>query len=135
MKTWQIMVVVAAVIAAFTQVAASQAADASKTVPKYDVTAEVKLKGTITDISERNCPISGTMGFHFMLKSGEQTIEIHVATSKFMKNYEVVLKQGDEVTVIGSKVKFAGEDTILAREVTHGEEVFVFRDKTGKPVW
>ncbi len=136
MKTWQIVLLVAALLAAFALMAASQATDASKVVPKYDTTTEVKLKGTITDISERTCPISGGgMGFHFILKTTDQSIEVHVATSKFIKNYEVALNKGDEVNLVGSKVKFNGEDAILAREVTKGTEVYVFRDKTGKPVW
>lgn len=135
MKTWQIVLLVTALLVAFALMAASQVTDASKAVPKYDATTEVKLKGTIEEISERSCPISGSMGFHFILKTVDQSIEVHVATSKFIKNYEVTLNKGDEITLVGSKVKFNGEDTILAREVTRGEEVFMFRDKTGKPVW
>jgi len=136
MKTWQIVLLVAALLAASALIAASQANDASKAVPKYDPATEVKLKGTIAEISERNCPVSGgAMGFHFIFKTTDQSIEVHVASSKFIKNYEVTLNKGDEITLVGSKVKFNGEDAILAREVTRGEEVFMFRDKTGKPVW
>ena len=136
MKTWQIVLLIAALLAAFGLVAASQTTDANKAVPKYDPATEVKLNGTIADISERNCPISGGgMGFHFILKTTDQSIEVHVATSKFIKNYEVALNKGDEINLVGSKVKFNGEDAILAREVTKGTEVYVFRDKNGKPVW
>jgi len=135
MRTWQIILLVAAVIAAFAQVAASQTPEAKPVVPKYNVASEVTLKGTIVEVSDHQCPISGTMGFHFMLKAADQTIEVHVAASKFMKDYELVLSKGDEVEVIGSKVKFEDADTILARQVTRGTDVFVFRDKTGKPVW
>ena len=116
--------------------AAAQKAETNAPAPKYDPATEVTLKGTITDISERNCPISGSMGFHFILKTVDgNTIEVHVATSKFVKDYDVSLNKGDQVEVIGSRVKFEGAETIMAREVTRGTDVFVFRFKDGKPAW
>ena len=118
------------------QIAVAQAPEAKTPAPKYNVSSEVTLKGTITDISERNCPISGSMGFHFTLKTADgNTIEVHVATSKFVKDYEVSLNKDDQVEVVGSKVKFEGTETIMAREVTRGTDVFVFRFKDGKPAW
>jgi hypothetical protein len=47
----------------------------------------------------------------------------------------MVLAKGDEIEVVGSKVKFNDADTILAREITRGQDSFVFRDANGKPVW
>jgi hypothetical protein len=136
MKTWHITLWLAALVVLAAQIAAAQAQQAAPVVPKYDAATEATFKGTITDISDRNCPISGTMGFHFVLKLEDgKTIEVHVAASRFMKEYGLALNKGDQVEVLGSKVKFGGADTILAREVSRGEEVFVFRDKTGKPAW
>jgi hypothetical protein len=136
MKTWHITLWLAALVVLAAPIAAAQAQQAAPVVPKYDAATEATFKGTITDISDRNCPISGTMGFHFVLKFEDgKTIEVHVAASRFMKEYSLALNKGDQVEVLGSKVKFEGADTILAREVSRGEEVFVFRDKTGKPAW
>ena len=105
-------------------------------VPKYDFATESTFKGTIVSVSERVCPVSGGMGFHFVMKWQEgTTIEVHVATSKFIKDYEVTLHPGDQVEVVGSRVKFEGVDTIFAREITRGSETFMFRDKTGKVAW
>ncbi len=121
---------------AFAQFAPGQTPPANATAPKYDPATEVTLKGTIAEISERHCPVSGSMGFHFILKmQDEKTIEVHVATSKFVKDYEIALNKDDQVEVIGSKVKFEGGDTILARQITRGDDVFVFRFKDGKPAW
>jgi hypothetical protein len=47
----------------------------------------------------------------------------------------MLFNKGDEIEVTGSKVKFNGTDTILAREITRGQDSFVFRDENGKPVW
>ena len=37
--------------------------------------------------------------------------------------------------VTGWKTEFEGVQTIFARKVRHGQDVFVFRDKSGVPVW
>lgn len=121
---------------AMARYATSQAPDTNKALPKYDIAREVTLKGTITDISERNCPVSGGLGFHFVLKIQDgTTIEVHVATSKFVKSYEMGLKKDDKVEVVGSKVKFEGAETVFARQITRGDEVFVVRFQDGSPAW
>jgi len=105
-------------------------------VPKYDVTTEGVFKGTVEDVHDRECPVSGGMGAHIILKLGDgKTIEVHLATTKFMKNYELVFNKGDQIEVTGSKVMFEGVETIFAREVKRGNDTFVFRDKDGNPVW
>ena len=76
------------------------------------------------------------MGSHVILKlENGSTIEVHLASTKFVKEYELVFNKGDELEVTGSKVQFEGVDTIFAREVKRGNDMFVFRDKDGKPVW
>lgn len=132
MKTWQaVLLVLALVVAAVAPVLAQK-----PTVPKYDSATEAKFKGVIDDVHDRQCPISGGLGSHFNLKLADgKIIEVHLATSKFVKSYELVFNKGDEVEVIGSKVEFEGGDAILAREVKRGNDDFVFRDPQGKPIW
>jgi hypothetical protein len=63
------------------------------------------------------------LGSHLILRwSPNRTIEVHLATTKFVKNYDLVFNKGDVVTVIGTKVEFEGVETIFAREVTRGTE-------------
>ncbi len=130
-KLTLLLIVVVMVVSALFVSAQNPAA-----VPKYDFATESTFKGTIVSVSERVCPVSGGMGFHFVMKWQEgTTIEVHVATSKFIKDYEVTLRPGDNVEVIGSRVKFEGVDTIFAREITRGSETYIFRDKIGKVAW
>lgn len=108
----------------------------SAAVPKYNPTTEGVFKGTVVDVSDRQCPVSGGMGSHIVLKLDDNsTIEVHLALTKFVKSYDLVFNKGDVVEVTGSKLKLEGVDTILAREVKRGNDTFVFRDKEGKPVW
>lgn len=105
-------------------------------VPKYDPTTEAVFKGTVQEVRDRQCPVSGGMGSHVVLKLEDgSTIEVHLASVKFVKEYELVFSIGDVLEVTGSKVTFEGVETIFAREVKRGNDVYVFRDKDGKPVW
>ena len=132
MKAWALAVLVGVLTCG----AVAAQAPANGSVPKYDKTTEVKLKGTVVDVRDYHCPISGTMGSHLTLKlQSGGTIELHLAATKYMKSYEMVFSKGDEIEVLGSKVKFNGGDTVLAREITRGQDSFVFRDEKGKPVW
>jgi DNA/RNA endonuclease YhcR with UshA esterase domain len=133
MRAWAGVVLVAILALGMTAIASQ--APANGDVPKYNKASEVKLKGTVVDVRDYNCPISGTMGAHLTLKTGDGTIELHLAATKYVKNYEMVFAKGDEIEVIGSRVKLNGADTILAREITRGQDSFTFRDDTGKPVW
>ncbi|HEX6505276.1 MAG TPA: hypothetical protein VF011_18685 [Terriglobales bacterium] len=135
MKTWQaVILVLAFAFAMLGQAMAQKAGNAS--VPKYDVSTEAKFKGVIDEVHDRQCPISGGLGSHFMLKlSDGKIVEVHLASTKFVKSYELVFNKGDEVEVTGSKVDFEGAEAILAREVKRGNDDFVFRDPQGKPIW
>jgi hypothetical protein len=133
MKIWTAAFLIVAFAAAVTP---ALAAGPGTGVPKYDPSTESVFKGTVQEVRERQCPVSGGMGSHIVLKLQDGgVIEVHLASTKFMKDFELVFNVGDEVEVTGSKVMFEGVETIFAREVKRGTDVFVFRDKEGKPVW
>lgn len=112
------------------------AGPSSGPVPKYDPATESVFKGTVDDVRDRQCAMSGGVGSHVILKLADgNTIEVHLASTKFVKSYDLVFAKGDALEVTGSKVNFEGVDTIFAREVKRGNDTFVFRDKDGKPVW
>jgi DNA/RNA endonuclease YhcR with UshA esterase domain len=132
MKTRSMVILVTLVAVA----AMAFAQKPSSSAPKYDPTTEVTLKGTVQDFNDHECPVSGGMGSHVILKIGDdKTIEVHLATTKFVKSYELVFNKGDAIEVTGSKVKLNGVDAIFAREIKDGNDTYVFRDKDGTPVW
>src|SRR5581483_6078064 len=107
-----------------------------KNVPKYNSAAEADYKGTVEDLRDRECPVSGGMGAHIILKLQDgSTIEVHLATTEFTKMVEMNLKKGDTVEIKGWKTEFEGVQTIFAREVQHGNDTYVFRAKDGVPAW
>lgn len=103
---------------------------------QYDPATEVTVKGDIEDVKEFECPVSGTVGFHITLKTADQTYVVHVASARFIKEYEISFVKGDQITVVGSKVKLgSGEEAILAKQIANGQSIFSFRDKNGNPLW
>lgn len=132
MRTWQ------AVILSFALTVIPPVASAQKDkpeVPKYKIAAEAKDKGTVDEVKDRDYPVSGTMGSHLLVKIEGKVYEVHVAPTKFVKNYDVVFQKGDEVEITGIKTVFQGVDAILVREIKRGNDDFVFRDPEGKPIW
>lgn len=111
--------------------------DAQKpAVPRYNPAAEAVYKGTVADVRDRECPVSGGVGTHIIMKLEDGvTIEVHLATTEFTKMLEMNLKKGDSIEVTGWKTELQGVETIFAREVKYGNDTYVFRAKDGMPAW
>jgi DNA/RNA endonuclease YhcR with UshA esterase domain len=139
MKSLRIITLIlaaAALVLTTASTAMAQKPEAGAQVPKYDLAAEATFKGTVQEVRTRQCPVSGGMGSHLILKlSGGNSIEVHLASTKFVETYDLVFNKGDAVTVVGTNVQFEGVETIFARTVLRGSETYLFRDKKGLPAW
>ena len=114
----------------------SPSSSPSSAAPKYDLSAESVIAGKVVSVHDRQCPVSGTLGAHFMLESeAGKTYEVHLAPTKFTKDFDMVFRPGDKVEVTGTVLVFQDKDAILARQVKHGTETVTFRDKKGNPIW
>jgi hypothetical protein len=104
------------------------------TAPNYDVATEVTLSGTIEDV--KTIPGPGLQGgVHLMLKTAKETIEIDLGPEWFLKKQTYQLNKGDDITVVGSRVKRDAGETVIARQITKGKETMTFRDEKGFPRW
>lgn len=99
---------------------------------KYDLTTETKLKGTVDEVKVVPGPSEGV---HLMLKSGTETTLVHVAPEAFLKEMDVTFDKGDQIELLGSKIKVDGQDEVLAREITKNGNQLTLRDKKGMPIW
>jgi DNA/RNA endonuclease YhcR with UshA esterase domain len=137
MKIWSVVLLAFGLaMTAMTALTAHAAPPAGAGVPTYNPATEAVFKGTVEEVRDRECPVSGGMGSHVVLKLDDgSSIEVHLASTKFVRMYDLVFVKGDRLEVTGSKVDFEGVSTIFAREVKRGNDVFVFRDKEGTPVW
>lgn len=101
---------------------------------RYDTGKQVVLKGTVAEVREYQCPVSGSVGTHIVLKE-DQEIEIHLAPAAFLKKYEIEIKKGDQVEIQGAKFTFEGKPALMARVVAENNVIYAFRDSSGKPLW
>jgi hypothetical protein len=121
-------------LAAFVLTIVCLSATAQSNLPKYDLTTETKMKGTVEALK---LPEKGNVKewAHLVLKSGDSTIDVYLCPKSFLDDMGSNLAKGDEVSLTGSKVKQGDADLILAREVVKGSDTLVLRDEKGKPVW
>lgn len=105
---------------------------AQKNGPKYDFANEAKVKGTVEEIKT----VPGDFeGVHVMLKTGTDTILVHLAPEGFLKMLEFNVAKGDSLEVTGCKITGHMGPEILAREVVSGNNSLTLRDKKGQPAW
>jgi hypothetical protein len=101
----------------------------------YDQATVQTFAGVVVETRDYNCPVSGTMGSHITLKGSSAEIEVHLAPARFMKQYEIAIGKGDQVTVVGSRITYEGKPALIARTVIIGRDTFNFRDAKGTPLW
>jgi DNA/RNA endonuclease YhcR with UshA esterase domain len=107
----------------------------SSDVPKYDVASQQTVSGTIQEVKDYQCPVSGSLGTHLAIKTGSEVLEAHLAPAAFLKEYGMSFKPGDSVKVVGVRAMFDGKPAILVREITMGDVTATFRDDKGRPAW
>ncbi len=99
----------------------------------YDPAHEVTVKGLVEEERDFPCPVSeGEIEGHLMLKTADAAIQLHLAPGRIMRSHQLHFALGDQITVVGSKVRMYGKDDIIVRNITRGNEEFVFRDHVGK---
>lgn len=109
----------------------SASAQAGKGGPKYDVTKETKLKGTVTQVTEGAGAMDPTI---LTVKVSDKMVTVQLAPKDYLKEIDCWIKTGDVVEVTGAKVGDAG-DQVIAREVVFGNSTMVLRDNKGVPIW
>jgi len=101
----------------------------------YAPTSEQTMHGWVVETKDFECPVTGTVGSHITVKNETGSIEVHLAPASFMKQYEINIRKGDNVTVVGSKITFEGKSALIAKSVAIGHDTYNFRDQSGKPLW
>jgi hypothetical protein len=101
----------------------------------YAPTSEQTMRGWVVETRDFQCPVTGTVGSHITVKSETGSVEVHLAPASFMKQYEINIRKGDNVTVVGSRIMFEGKGALIAKSVAIGNETYNFRDQSGRPLW
>ncbi len=104
-------------------------------VPRYDLAQEVKVKGEVLEVKDYECPVSGGMGAHLVLQTAEGPVEVHLALTSFLSDYQISFAKGDKVEILGNKVTFHDMPAMLVRKIYKNQVEYAFRDAKGNPLW
>lgn len=105
-----------------------------KHMSNYDPKSEVTVSGTVDRVAQQN-GYRDSQGTHLFLKTGTDTIEVHVGPSDYVASEHFSFATGDVVEVTGSKVKMQDRDVLLAREIKKEGKTLVLRNAQGVPNW
>ncbi len=100
--------------------------------PTYNVATETRMQGSVQQLEEFNCPVTEDRGLHFVLKTDDGPVMVHVGVSRKLRTKNIRFTVGDQVEVLGSKIRYQGSESIIAREITRGGETFILRDASGQ---
>jgi hypothetical protein len=118
----------------FTAIAFLAASAFAQAPPKYDPATEATLKGTVEQL-KLVPPTGGKPMAYLTMKTSPDSVEVFLCPKSFLDDMGADFKAGEEIHIIGSKVKQDGADLILALEVTKGGDTLTLRFKDGKPAW
>lgn len=121
------------ILATITTVALAQGRGAGPG-SQYDVKTEATLTGTIEDVQQQPC-MGRRTGTHLMLKTASETVEICVGPPAYVQEKGFAFTKGEQVEVIGSRMKFDGKDVVVARQITKDKQVLTLRNAQGIPEW
>ncbi len=102
---------------------------------KYDPMAEVAVAGVVEDVQVFLCSLSAGLGTHLTLRTESGMLIVHVAPTAFLMSHEFAIAKGDQVEIVGSKVRYRGADALIARTITRRNQTFILRRSDGKPLW
>lgn len=99
----------------------------------YNVATETKIKGVVGAVEDFTCAVSESeIGRHLRVQTASGTTQVHLAPARVMRSQKFNFAPGDQIEVLGSKVSLQGQESVIAREITRGNESFFIRDREGK---
>jgi hypothetical protein len=102
--------------------------------PAYTPATIVDVYGTIAAVhnTPAGSPLEGT---HLTVRTKTGTVDVYLAPADFLRIFKTNFPVGNEVEVIGSKIKFQNSDVILTKEISVGQATIELRDAQGAPDW
>lgn len=102
---------------------------------RYDSKTIETLDGKVIRLDSNQSRIGTFQGTHLMMKTAQETIEVHVAPSWFLAEQDFDLAPKEKIVVIGSRINVDGKPAMVAREIKKGDRTLVLRDENGIPMW
>lgn len=100
----------------------------------YDPSTETTVKGRVKQVQQ----VPGRHGWnatHLVLETEAGILNVHVGPSSYISGQGFSFRPGDEVEVLGSKLKLANSEAVIAREIKKEDKRLMLRDAQGIPQW
>ena len=106
----------------------------SRPEPKatYNPATEARIQGSVLEVQEFYCPVTEDRGSHLIVKTSSGPVLVHVGVARNLRTNHITFSPGDRVEVVGSAFRFKRADSLIAREISRGNETFTIRDADGK---
>lgn len=101
----------------------------------YDRASLEEIDGEVLSVNKINSRRGGGYGMHLLLKTAEETVEVHLGPEWYLEEQNFSVEPGDRVEIKGSRITFSGMPAIVAAEVKQADRVLTFRDSNGIPMW
>lgn len=123
-------------LAAVALVALATNAAPQRGKPKYDPRTEVTIEGVVTEkISVPWDPSDCWGGEHLIVKTDQETIEVHVGPTWFLARKGFLVEVGEQISITGSRIQVNGKDVIITRTLRKGGKELQVRSEQGRPAW
>lgn len=121
-------------VVVFGQGPGGQQPGAGRQIAQYNPATEETLKGTVQVVNEQLDP-KGWKGTHLTLRTDKGDVSVHLGPSSFLAKNHFRVVPGDQLEVLGSRIKSAGGEFIVARDVKKGDKSLNLRNAAGVPAW
>lgn len=103
---------------------------------KFDPDRVEELEGHILEIVTENDQDDETQGASLILETeSENIIPVHLGPEWYISHQQIRFKEGDKITVVGSRVDYQNSPVIIAAQIEHGNNKLILRDESGLPRW
>jgi hypothetical protein len=102
--------------------------------PAYNPATVVTMEGTVTSVHQVSAG-SPLAGLHLTLKSKTGPVDVYVGPAEFLKFLKATFPIGDQIQIVGSRVKFENADVILAQKADDGIQLVTLRESNGATEW
>ena len=107
--------------------------------PMYDLKTETTIKGTVESVETvTGAGVRGRRGLggtHLTLKTGTETLDVHVGPTAYLAEAGVTPAKGDMLEILGSRVIIDKDPVVIARQIKKGDTRWTLRDASGRPMW
>ena len=101
----------------------------------FDPDSKEEIQGQIKEIKYEPDDKESVNGVAFVVESGEREVPVHLGPAWFVNRQFKRFKEGEEVSVNGSNIRYNGQDILVVETLRRGKKQYRLRDEEGAPFW